>query len=122
MQRTQKDAPLILVRGTVLYGMVSGCCCCWVSLLRFVLVKGGNLKFWKVVNAHPEKAYSFFKANDCFVVFESEPPGGYRASLPAGEWDGPFKLPVPSKGRVVTIYGRVPEYQNAQENFIRNVQ
>ena len=36
---------------------------------RFVLVKRGNLKFWKVVNAHPEGAYSFFKANDCFVVF-----------------------------------------------------
>ena len=89
---------------------------------HFVLVKGGNLKFWKVVNAHPEEAYSFFKANDCFVVFESEPPGGYRASLPAGEWDGPFKLPVPSKGQVVTVYGHVPEYQNAQENFIRSVQ
>ena len=89
---------------------------------RFVLVKGGNLKFWKLANAHPEEAYSFFSANDCFVVFESEPPGGYRASLLAGEWDGPFKLSVPSKGRVVTIYGRVPEYENAQENFIRSVQ
>lgn len=88
---------------------------------RFVLVKGGNLKFWKVVNSHPEEAYSFFKRNDCFVVFDSDPSGGYRANLPAGEWDGPFKLPVPSKDRVVTIYGRTPEYHDAQEDFIKSI-
>jgi len=39
----------------------------------------------KLANAHPEEAYSFFSANDCFVVFENELPGGYRASLLAGE-------------------------------------
>jgi hypothetical protein len=88
---------------------------------RFFLVKGGNLEFWKVVNAHPEEAYSFFKGNDSFVVFDSEPPGGYRANLPSGEWDGPFKLLVPSKSRVVTIYGRSPEYQVAQEGFARSI-
>lgn len=89
---------------------------------RFVLVKSGNLKFWKVISSHADEAYSFFMSNDCFVVFESEPLGGYRASLPAGEWDGPFKLSVPSKGRVVTIYGRDPEYQTAQEDFVRRFQ
>ena len=88
---------------------------------RFVLVKSGNLKFWKVAQAHPEEAYAFFKRNPCFVVFDSEPPGGYRASLPSGEWDGPFKLPVPSQNRVITIYGRSPEYQAAQENFIGSI-
>jgi|LQYC01.1.fsa_nt_gi hypothetical protein len=88
---------------------------------RFVIVKGGNLKFWKIVNGHPEEAYYFFKGNDCFMVFDSEPPGGYRANLPPGEWDGPFKLPVPSKNSVVTIYGRSPEYQTAQEDFIRSI-
>jgi len=88
---------------------------------RFVLVKSGNLKFWKVANSHPEDAYVFFKHNDCFVVFDSDPPGGCRANLLSGEWDGPFRLQVPSKDRVVTIYGRVPEYQSAQDNFIRSI-
>lgn len=89
---------------------------------HFVMVKSGNLTFWKIANAHPEKAYSFFKDNDCFRVFDSEPPGGYRASLPLGKWEGPFKLPIPAKGQVVTIYGRTPEYQNAQESFVKRFQ
>ena len=88
---------------------------------RFVLVKSGNLGFWTVVNGHPDEAYSFFKNNEYFEVFDSEPPGGYRANLPKGEWDGPFKLPVPSRGRVVTIYGRSPGYQAAQEGFVRSI-
>ena len=88
---------------------------------HFVLVKSGNLKFWKVAHAYPEEAYAFFKRNDCFVVFDCKPPGGYKTNLPPGNWDGPFKLQVPSQNRVVTIYGRSPEYQAAQENFIGNI-
>jgi hypothetical protein len=87
---------------------------------RFVLVKSGNLKFWKVAQANPEEAYAFFKHNSCFVIFEREPPGGYKANLPSGEWVGPFKFPVPSQDRVLTIYGHYPEYQIAQNNFLRS--
>lgn len=87
---------------------------------RFVLVKGGNLKFWKFAKAHPEEAYSFFMGNDAFVVFEGKPTDGYKSNLPSGEWDGPFKLHVPSINKFVTIYGRPPEYQTAQENFMRS--
>lgn len=54
------------------------------------------------------------------MIFESEPPGGYRENLPAGEWDGPFKFPDPSQDRVLTIYGRSPEYQIEQNNFLRS--
>lgn len=86
---------------------------------RFVLVKGGNLNFWKVAKANPEEAYSFFTGDDSFVVFDSKPPDGYRANLPSGEWDGPFRLHVPSRNKFVTIYGRAPEYQIAQEDFKR---
>jgi hypothetical protein len=86
---------------------------------RFVLVKGGNLKFWKIVKTHPEEAYSLFTDNDCFVVFDRNPPDGYQANLPLGEWDGPFRLHVPSRTRFVTIYGRSPDYQIAQEDFMK---
>lgn len=87
---------------------------------RFFLVKGGNLKFWKMAHAYPEENYAFFKDNSAFVVFDRKPPGGYRANLPRGEWDVPFKLPVPSENRVVTIYGCSPEYQVAQAKFLRS--
>jgi hypothetical protein len=85
----------------------------------FVLVKHGKLKFWKFAKNHPEDAYSFFIRDDSFVVFDSKPPGGYRANLPSGEWDGPFRLHVPSKNRIIIIFGRVPEYLSAQEKFRR---
>lgn len=58
-----------------------------------VMKKAGNLKFLKVAQAHPEEAYAFFKGNSCFVIFESKPPGSYRANLPSGEGDGPPVLP-----------------------------
>lgn len=89
---------------------------------RFIIVKSGNLKFWKAAHANPEAAYAFFKQNSCFVVFDSEPPGGYKSNLPSGDWDGPFKFPIPSQYKVVIVYGRSPEYQAAQEDFIRSVQ
>lgn len=88
---------------------------------RFVLVKGGNLKFWKFAKAHPEEAYSFFMGNDAFVVFDSIPLEGFKANSPLGEWDGPFKLYVPSINKFVTIYGRHPGYQTAQEDFMRSL-
>ena len=87
---------------------------------RFILVKHGNLKFWKFVNAHPEEAYSFFMDNDAFVIFDNKPIDGYKANLPSGDWDGPFKIYVPSKYKVVTIYGRHPEFQIAQKDFMRS--
>ena len=86
---------------------------------RFVLVKRGNLNFWKSAKNHPEEAYSLFSSDDSFVVFDSKPPDGFRANLPSGEWDGPFRLHVPSRNKFVTIFGRVPEYQIAQEEFMR---
>ena len=86
---------------------------------RFVLVKHGNLNFWKLAKNHPEDAYSFFTGDDSFVIFDSKPPDGFRANLPSGEWDGPFRLHIPSRNKFVTIFGRAPEYQIAQEEFMR---
>jgi hypothetical protein len=88
---------------------------------RFVIVKGGNIKFWKVAHANSEETYAFFKSNPAFVVFDTEPAGGYRANLPSGEWDGPFKLPVESQKRVIVIYGRSPDYQVAQDKYIGGI-
>ena len=88
---------------------------------RSVIVKSGNLKFWKLAKEHPDRAYAFFEDNDAFVVFIDKPEGGYKSNLSHGEWDGPFKLHVPSINQFITIYGRVPEYKTAQQNFMRSI-
>lgn len=85
---------------------------------HFILVKHGNIKFWKIVSDHPEEAYVFCRASDCFAIFDSKPLGGYRMNLPAGKWDGPFRMSIPSKSEVVIMYGRSSDYEAAQEEFI----
>jgi hypothetical protein len=92
-----------------------------IGFIYYYFSKNSSLSFWKVAHAYPEEAYVFLKQNPCFIIFEDEPTGGYKTNLPKGEWEGPFKLPVPSQNRVVTIYGRSPEYQTAQDKFVRSL-
>lgn len=87
----------------------------WYLFMR----KHGNLNFWKLASKYPYAAHEMFQNQDCWHVFTEKPEGGYRASLPPGEWAGPFKLFLPMNGnRPVTIFGRVPEYEEAQKNFV----
>jgi len=80
--------------------------------------KGRKRKFWKFAKDHPEVAYYFFKGEDCFMVFDYKPQNGYRPNLSSGEWDGPFRLHMPSRGCTLNIYGQSPYYQIALENFM----
>jgi len=75
-------------------------------------------RFWKFAENHPEAAYYFFKGEDCFMVFDYNPQNGCRPDLSSGEWDGPFKLRIPSRGCTLTIYGRSPHYKYAIENLM----
>jgi len=88
---------------------------------RIVMVKEGNLDFWKIANSNPDVAFKFFESNAHFTVFLEKPSGGYRNNLPEGEWAGPFKLYVPSIQKSVTIYGSVPDYENEEEEFLRSL-
>jgi len=90
----------------------------WYLFMR----KTGGLSFWKVASKYPYAAHEMFQEQDCWHVFTEEPEGGYRASLPPGDWAGPFKLFLPMTGnRPVTIYGKVPEYEEAQKEFVRRM-
>lgn len=102
----------------------------WIAIIgvlaflfyRIVMVKEGNLSFWKVANSNPDEAYLFFEASAHFTVFIDKPSGGYRNALSDGDWDGPFKMYVPSIGKSVTIYGQAPMYEAEQEEFLRSLQ
>lgn len=81
--------------------------------------KHGGLDFWKVVSKYPYAAYAMFQEQDCWRVFTEKPEGGYQASLPPGEWVGPFKLLLPMSGSTpVIIFGRVPDYEASQKDFV----
>jgi hypothetical protein len=85
----------------------------------FVILKPGRLDFWKVASNHPDDVYEMFQQQDCWLVFVEKPEGGYKNELPDGEWDGPFNLAIPKLGgRLITVYGRVPDYEAAQQQFM----
>jgi len=93
-----------------------------VMLYYFVILRPGRLDFWKLAAKQPDRAFEFFQQRDCWKVFIDRLEGGYKDALPPGEWDGPFRLTVPQLGgKIITIYGRIPEYETAQQEFINNV-
>jgi len=80
--------------------------------------KGRKNKFWKFAASHPEVAYYFLKGEDCFIIFDYMPEDGYQNNLPFGKWDGPFTLDIPSRRCSLTIFGRPPYHQVAEQNFM----
>lgn len=85
----------------------------------FVILKPGRLDFWKVASNFPDDVFEMFQNQDCWYVFLEKPEDGYKSELPPGEWDGPFKLAVPRLGgRLITVYGKVPQYEKAQREFM----
>ena len=83
----------------------------------FVMKKHGNLDFWKIAAKNPDSAYQLFKDEDCWLIFEDK---SLALNFPPGEWDGPFKLSVPMLGgKIITVYGKVPEYFQSQQRFMR---
>jgi len=86
----------------------------------FVMKKHGNLDFWKLAAKSPDSAYQLFKEEDCWLVFEDKPLARNSSNFPHGKWDGPFKLSVPMLGsKVITVYGKVPEYVQSQQRFMK---
>ena len=85
----------------------------------FVMKKHGNLDFWKLAVKYPDSAYYLFKEEDCWLIFEDKSLAHNHNNFPPGEWDGPFKLSVPILGgKMITVYGKVPEYVQSQQKFM----
>ena len=93
-----------------------------VVVFCFIILKQGRRDFWKIASRHPDRMFEMFQEQSCWQVFLEKPEGGYKNKLPFGEWDGPFKLVVPKLGgKMITVYGKVPEYQEAQQEFMDSI-
>jgi hypothetical protein len=86
-----------------------------IGLIAFTMTGKGNLSFWKIANRYPEEAYNFFLNNDTWHVIDNinnvDPPTKDE------NWDGPFRLFIPSINRTVKIYGKTDSYFESQEDF-----
>jgi hypothetical protein len=79
--------------------------------------KQGKLDFWKAAQKYADEAYDLFGSEDCWVIFSEKPEDGYHKNLPEGEWDGPFFHRVPKSGKLITVFGKVPDYYESQKRF-----
>jgi len=81
----------------------------------------GSPNFWKLTRKHPERALQFFENNtDVWMVFYEKPAEGYSAHAPKSEWDGPFRISVPSvSNQLLVVYGRTDKYEASQKEFVR---
>jgi hypothetical protein len=85
-----------------------------IFIIYKVIVKDGNLDFWKLVQSSEEDqsfAYHLFTSHSAWYVCNNDKPADIE------NWDGPFKFPT-LDGQVLTIYGKVGEYEKTQEEFV----
>lgn len=80
-------------------------------LLWWFYERQGKLSFWKLAARYPEEAYQFFMQEDCWFV-DDVPEGVSKDDVM-----GPFKLMVPSLGRLIAVYALADRIEESQERF-----
>lgn len=53
--------------------------------------------FWTLVRQYPDLAQAWFEQDDCWQIFLTKPPGGYRTIVPEALFAGPFDIVVRDK-------------------------
>jgi len=88
-------------------------------LYWFFILRPGRIDFWSIAAKDPNSVYDYFKANNCWIIFEDGLPKDYRIKLPEGEWDGPYRLVIPKLGnKMIYVFGKEPDYRNSQKAFV----
>lgn len=90
---------------------------CGILITLFFLTRGGNKKFWNLVNKYPLEAYELFKSNSCWFIIH---PGENKQKPSFGDWSGPFFINIPNIGRI-KVYGKDKEFEIKQKEFIDKI-
>lgn len=82
-----------------------------VLICIFLLMRRGNLKFWKIVNLDTDEFYNYIIDNEAWRLSDE-----YKDL----ELDGPYRLYVPSLGKRIKVYGVVGLFENSQKEYIEH--
>jgi len=77
----------------------------------FVVVKHGDVAFWKKVSKNPEFFYEQLKKDEAWVIDDGS------INIDKNKYTGPFMLHVPSLGKVIRFYGKIGEYEDSQKRI-----
>ncbi len=80
-------------------------------LYYVVILRNGNLSFWKKAVKHPNFVYEQFLKDDAWII-----DVGNNKMDKAG-LDGPFLLYIPSVGKTIKFYGKVGKYEDSQKRI-----
>jgi len=76
-----------------------------------VIVKNGNLSFWKKAAKKPDFVYEYLLKDDAWVIDDG------ILKVDKSKFDGPFFLYVPSIGKTIKLYGEVGKYEDSQKRI-----
>jgi len=80
-------------------------------LYYVVILRSGNLSFWKKAAKNPDFVYEQISQDDAWVIDDG------RNEIDKTGLDGPFLLYVPSIGKTIKFYGKVGEYEESQNRI-----
>jgi hypothetical protein len=86
--------------------------CFGVIAYLYLKSRRPSSRFWQAAAKYPEAAYQWFTSENCWHIGESRP---------SDDWIGPFHLYVPSVGQMIRIYGRQPDFEQSQQDFLTKV-
>jgi hypothetical protein len=99
------------VRAGIASGLIVWIIACWIFSFTYGRSSQSGY-FWRAAAKYPEAAYQWFTAESCWHIGDSPP---------STDWTGPFRLYVPSVGRMIRIYGRSPDIEESQQKFLQRV-
>ena len=80
-------------------------------LYYIVILRNGNLSFWKKAAKNPDFVYEQFSQDDAWVIDDG------ASKIDKTGLDGPFLLYVPSLSKTVKFYGKVGKYEESQKKI-----
>lgn len=80
-------------------------------LYYVVILRNGNLSFWKKAARNPDFVYEQFSQDNAWVIDDG------ITKIDKTGLDGPFLLYVPSIGKTIKFYGKVGEYEDSQKRI-----
>ncbi len=82
-----------------------------VLFYYFVIVRDGNLSFWKKASKKPNFVYEQLLKDDAWIIADGE------TKIDKEKYAGPFLLYVPSIDGIVKFYGEVGKYEDSQKRI-----
>lgn len=77
----------------------------------FVMVKNGNLSFWKKAAKKPDFVYEHLLKDNAWIIYDG------ISKIDKNKFDGPFLLYVPSIDKTIKFYGEVGKYEDSQKRI-----